>query len=52
MAEPFRPNPRFAKTYLRVAVKAEVRGVVAVEPEPTLRDMAQAMAKDRAGPLR
>ena len=23
MAEPFRPSPRFAKTYLRVAAKAE-----------------------------
>ena len=80
MAEPFRPNPRFAKTYLRVAAKAEARGVaahrdelladlagvvceigagsglnfarypstvtrvVAVEPEPTLRKQAQAMA--------
>ena len=80
MAEPFRPNPRFAKTYLRVAAKAEARGVaahrdelladlagvvcevgagsglnfarypstvtrvVAVEPEPTLREQAQAMA--------
>lgn len=80
MAEPFRPNPRFAKMYLRVAAKAEARGVaghrdelladlagvvcevgagsglnfahypstvtrvVAVEPEPTLREHAQALA--------
>jgi SAM-dependent methyltransferase len=87
MAEQFRPNPRFAKTYLRVAAKAEVRGVaahrdglladlagvvcevgagsglnfarypstvtrvVAVEPEPTLRDQAQAVAGSAPVPV-
>jgi hypothetical protein len=45
VAERFRPNRRFAKTYQRVAVTAEVRCVVAVEPEPTLCDLAQAMAR-------
>jgi SAM-dependent methyltransferase len=81
----FRPNPRFAKSYLRVAAKAEARGVadhrrelladlaglvcevgagsglnfahypatvtqvVAVEPEPTLREHAAEVA--RAAPV-
>ena len=87
MAEPFRPNPRFAKTYLRVAAKAEARGVaahrdelladlagvvcevgagsglnfarypstvtrvVAVEPEPTLREQARAVAGSAPVPV-
>jgi len=82
----FRPNPRFAEAYLRVAPKAEARGatahrrelladlagvvcevgagsglnfahypatvtrVVAVEPEPTLREHARAVAV--AAPVR
>jgi SAM-dependent methyltransferase len=82
---PFRPNPRFAKAYLRVAAKAEARGVaehrrelladlaglvcevgagsglnfahypatvtqvVAIEPEPTLREHAAGVA--RAAPV-
>ena len=81
----FRPNPRFAKAYLRVAAKAEARGVaehrrelladlagvvcevgagsglnfahypatvtrvVAIEPEPTLREHAAMVA--RAAPV-
>ena len=85
MVEPFRPNPRFARAYLRVAPKAEVRGVsehrrellagltgvvcevgagpglsfahypasvtrvVAVEPEPTLREHATRARSDLTG---
>jgi SAM-dependent methyltransferase len=81
----FRPNPRFARSYLRVAAKAEARGVaehrrdllaglagrvcevgagsglnfrhypssvtdvVAIEPEPTLREHATGVA--RAAPV-
>jgi len=84
---PFRPNPRYAAAYLRVAAKAEARGVaehrrelladlagvvcevgagpglnfahypatvtrvVAVEPEPTLREHAAAAARAAAVPI-
>ena len=83
----FRPNPRFAKSYLRVAAKAEARGaaehrrelladlagvvcevgagsglnfahypatvtrVVAIEPEPTLREHAAVAARTAPVPI-
>ncbi len=83
----FRPNPRFAKSYLRVAAKAEARGVaghrrellsdlaglvcevgagsglnfahypttvtqvVAIEPEPTLREHAAVVAMAAPVPI-
>ena len=48
MAEPFRPNPRFAKTYLRVAAKAEARGVAAHRDE-LLADLAGVVCEVGAG---
>ncbi len=87
MVAPFRPNPRFARAYLRMAPKAEVRGVsehrrellagltgvvcevgagsglnfahypagvtwvVAVEPEPTLREHATRLAETSPAPV-
>ena len=49
MAEPFRPNPRFAKAYLRVAAKAETRGVAAHRDE-LLADLAGVVCEVGAGP--
>ena len=48
MAEQFRPNPRFAKTDLRVAAKAEARGVAAHRDE-LLADLAGAVCEVGAG---
>jgi ubiquinone/menaquinone biosynthesis C-methylase UbiE len=49
MPEPFRPHPRFAKAYLRVATKAEARGVAAHRDE-LLADLAGVVCEVGAGP--